>query len=101
MFIIQLRQVFGAGLCMKDRAQRLANTKLIHHSGTAALAPDGRHVKAGEDSIRVPTSFGLQVVINPSDFTDISRVLPSQGKNPLDREVLGELWEHLSAGKPF
>jgi epoxyqueuosine reductase len=92
---------FCRSVCMKDRPQRLENRKLVHDSGTAALAPDGQHVKAGEDSIIVPTSFGVQVVINPSDFTDISRILPSQGKNPLDREVLRELLEHRSAGKPF
>ena len=92
---------FCRSVCMKDRTQRLGNRKLIHDSGTAALGPDGQHVKAGENSIRVPTSFGLQVVINPSDFTDISRILPSQGKNSLDREILQELLEYRSAGKSF
>jgi len=92
---------FCRSVCVKDRAQRLETRKLIHNSGTAALAPDGQHVQAGENSITVPTSFGVQVVINPSDFTDISRILPSQGKNALDREVLQELLEYRSKDKSF
>jgi len=92
---------FCRSVCMKERAQRLENRKLIHNSGTAALGPDGQHIIADEDSIRVTTSFGLQVVINPSDFTDVYRIVPSQGKNPLDREVLRELREYRSAGKRF
>ncbi|MBI9102205.1 MAG: epoxyqueuosine reductase [Spirochaetales bacterium] len=92
---------FCRSVCMKDRTERLENRKSIHHSGTAALAPDGHHVKAGKNSIKVSTSFGLEVVINPSDFTDINRILPSRGKNPLDREVLRELREYRSADKEF
>ncbi len=88
-------------VCMKDRIQRLENRKMIHDSGMAALAPNGEHVRAREGNIAIPTSFGVQVVINPSDFTDTSRILPSQGKNPLDREVLQEILEYRLSGKPF
>ena len=91
---------FYRSVCVKDRAL-LETKKVIHHCGTAALAPDGQHVLAGENRITVPTSFGVQVVINPSDFTDISRIFPSQGKNPLDREVLRELLEYRSNSKYF
>lgn len=92
---------FCRSVCMKDRSQRRENRKLIQNSGTAALAPDGRHVKAAEESIRFPTSFGLQVVINPSEYTDISGIHPALGKSPLDREVLRELKVYLSAGRPL
>lgn len=80
---------FCRSVCACSRDKRLANHKLIINSGTAALSLDGDHVKADDKAVRVPTPFGLDVVVPSEELSKTLAEHPYQaGQFPLDREVI-------------
>jgi len=76
------------GVCSPRRSERIANRRSIASSGQAALAADGRHVAASEDSVEFETPFGVSALIaeGPEDGAD--RLSESAGRSPMDAEVL-------------
>lgn len=86
---------FCRSVCAPLREERLANRKLIHGTGSAALKLDGSHVVADPHAVEVPTPFGLNVVV-PRD--ELSKEQPKirkwPGQFPLDRSVIEYLHQH-------
>ncbi len=80
---------FCRSVCSPHRKERLANRKLIIHSGTAALSLDGSHKVAGKSTVEVSTPFGLSVAIEKEELSVIQPEAKSwPGQFPLDREVI-------------
>jgi ferredoxin len=80
---------FCRSVCWPRREDRLANRKLIIHSGTAVLKLDGSHAVADENAVEVQTPFGLNVLVSRSEMSEVqpeNRDWP--GQFPLDREVI-------------
>ncbi|MCG8685288.1 MAG: hypothetical protein MI892_10460, partial [Desulfobacterales bacterium] len=83
---------FCRSVCWPDREDRIANSRLIRQSGTAALGSDGSHRIADDSAVTVATPYGLNVVINESEFENPkAEATLSDGMFPLDRAVI----EHL------
>lgn len=89
---------FCRSVCAPSRGERFANRKLIINSGTAALKMDGSHVVADDNAVRMPTPFGLDVVV---PLEELSRKgiknLDWQGQFPLDREVIEYVCQHMQS----
>jgi epoxyqueuosine reductase len=86
---------FCRSVCWPDRKDRLANRKLIQGSGTAALAPDGEHVPAGDDPRVVETPFGLNVVVPSESIAHFDGTDPLPNSLfPLDKAVIEHLRRH-------
>ena len=88
---------FCRSVCSARRQDRLANRKLIIHSGTAALKLDGSHVVANENAVEVPTPFGLYVVVGREKLSEKrTQTRRWPGQFPLDRKVIEYLCRHIS-----
>lgn len=79
---------FCRSVCVPHRADRIANLRLITHSGTAALKMDGSHVVASESASEVKTPFGLNVVVEPGGQVVEEPRDKGMGQFPLDKEVI-------------
>ncbi len=86
---------FCRSVCWKTHRDRMVNRKVIHTSGRAALGADGMHVVERQGSNTIQTPYGVQVVVNETDFQCLQEmnaedhpVLRERAKNPLDGEVL-------------
>jgi hypothetical protein len=89
---------FCRGVCVPSREQRLANRKLIIHSGTAALKLDGTHAVADDNAVRVRTPFGLYVVVPREELSRrLIRNPHRWSQAPLDREVIQYLCQQINS----
>jgi epoxyqueuosine reductase len=89
---------FCRAVCSPIREVRLANRKLIIHSGTVALKLDGSHVVADKNACEVLTPFGLSVI---TTHDELSKKEPNiqqwPGQFTLDREVIKYLCQHFNS----
>ena len=89
---------FCRSVCAPRREERIANRKLIVHSGTAALKMDGDHVVAEDSAVALKTPFGLRVVVPRDELSgNAVRTRKWPGQFPLDREVIEFLGHHVSS----
>jgi hypothetical protein len=89
---------FCRSVCSPRREDRLANRKLIINSGTAALKFDGSHKVADEDTVEMPTPFGLRVVVEQEDLTgNQTKAGKWPGQFPLDRAVIEYLSKQINS----
>lgn len=89
---------FCRAVCSPGREVRLANRKLIMHSGTVALKLDGSHVVADESACEVLTPFGMHVITTHDELSKKEpKIQQWPGQFPLDREVIKHLCQHFNS----
>jgi hypothetical protein len=91
---------FCRSVCSPRREDRLANRKLIINSGTVALKFDGSHKVADENTVEMPTPFGLRVVVRKEDLTESqAKARKWPGQFPLDRAVIEYLYKRINSAE--